>query len=160
VIWSDPLPLSEYRRAPAVVGLYIIGSPFNEATPPTPSGQNDDYLGGNFPNNFRSEYIGISEFPRSGVRGRLSKHARKVGSKCIAELLMRGRKLYFITCPDEVTAASLERVMLCLQGPGQFECNVRKDYLRNPSSVHEEIHRKMGGKPFTPIPRTWEGDGM
>lgn len=159
--WSAPLPLKDYLKSRKDSGIYIIGSARLKLIPPTQSNENNDYLLHNFPNNFRPEYVGISESAKSGIKARLSKHARGKGNKHVAQLIAQRVELYFICIYGNEIVTAYEPLFTALKTSGQFECNVRLEHERNHRKRHEKIYELMIGKKIAEnIPWDFEGDGM
>ncbi len=159
--WSDPLPLKDYLKSRKDTGIYIIGSARLRGVTPAPSNENNDYLLHNFPNDFKPEYVGISESAKSGIRARLSKHARGKGNKHVAQLITQRAELYFICIYGNEIIAAYEPLFTALKTNGQFECNVRLEHERNHRKRHEKIYELITGKKIiTNIPWDFEGDGM
>lgn len=159
--WTAPLSLKDYLKAEKSPGLYVIGSATSPGLAPTPSNESNDYLLHNFPENFRPEYVGISESTKTGVKARLSKHARARGSKHIAQLLKQRVDLYFIVIYGNVLVTRFEPLFTALKAQGQFEGNVRLEHLRDHAKRHEQIHEAMTGEKLAKdLPWDFEGDGM
>lgn len=159
--WTNPFPIKEYLKAQKSPGIYIIGSARTAGVTPTPSNENNDYLLHNFPNDFKPEYVGISESANTGVKARLSKHARQKGNKHIAQLINQGVELYFIAIYGNELVSMYEPLFTALKASGQFEGNVRLEHERNHGKRHEKIHELMTGKKLEKdVPWDFDGDGM
>lgn len=139
--WSDPIPLSQYKRAPTGTGIYAIGRQRDESTLPTASMEYDAYLG-RWPDNFHPMYVGISLSKGCGIRGRLSAHSRNKGNKCIARYQAQGTKFWFITVQGE-ECAEYEAGFILLKTKNQFECNVRCEITRSTQRQGEKILSAM-----------------
>jgi hypothetical protein len=157
--WCDPIPLKNYKRSMRAPGLYVIGSSSNGLAP-SPSNIDDPYLLSNWPNNFKPEYVGISESQKSGVKSRLSNHARKKGNSNIAKLIEDNTELFFIVIYGNMVVTMLEPLFIALKASGQFECNIRIDYLRSQRKAHEKLHEQMTGKKLEYATWDFDGDGM
>lgn len=158
--WGDPIRLKEYNLSRRESGLYVIGSERVVGVSPTPSNIDDPYLLSNWPDNFKAEYVGVSESNRAGVKSRLSSHARRKGNKNIAELIENGVELYFIAIYGNMVVTILEPLFIALKSSGQFECNIRLDYMRSQRKSHEKLHEQMTGKKLEYAPWKFDGDGM
>ncbi len=140
--WSDPIKLSCYLKSPHGAGIYAIGQPINLMTAITPCIEYDPYMG-RWPNNMQPIYVGISESEGSGVRGRLSCHARQKGNKYIRELLIAGNELWFVTISGK-EVIEYEALFLCLKMSGQFDGNIRPEAERSSSRRRNKIRQEMG----------------
>jgi len=159
--WDDPELLKNYLEAKRAPGIYIIGSPNNNGAAPSPSNEDNPYLLSNWPDNFKPEYVGISESLRPGVRGRLSCHARMKGNKHLANLIEQGVDLYFIAIYGNVLISMHEPLFIALKAEGQFEGNIRLEYKRNQKKRHDKIHELMTGKKLSyNVLWDFDGDGM
>lgn len=139
--WSKPALLAEYRDAPTGPGVYVVGHAADDTLPVSAIDKYDAYLG-TWPDNFTGLYIGISESPGRGIRGRLSSHARKRGNKGLASYIVRGVELYYITIPQgNVTLKSL---LLLLKQPSLFPCNIRSELKRNAARQRDIVRAEMG----------------
>jgi hypothetical protein len=159
--WTDPKLLEDYLKSKKEPGIYIIGSSKKKGIDPTPSNVDDPYLLGNFPNNFTPIYVGISESIKTGIKGRLSKHARQKGNKHIVQLIDLQVDLYFICIYGDELVTCYEPLFTALKGVGQFEGNFRLEHERNHRKRHEKIHERLTGQKFDPPPY-WDcaSDGM
>lgn len=159
--WENPIELKSYNHAKREPGIYVIGSSRLAGQPPSPSNVDDPYLLSNWPDNFKPEYVGVSESKSAGVRSRLSKHARKRGNKNIAKLVENNIDLYFIAIYGGMIVTILEPLFIALKSAGQFECNVRLDYSRSQNRAHEKLHEQLTGKKLSNnMPWEFDGDGM
>lgn len=140
--WTDPKPLPQYLHASTAPGIYVIGQSRDVNLPPLRSGVSDPYLLGNWPTNFKPEYIGISQANSPGVKGRLSSHARSKGNKHIAELLKHGVNLYFIVIYG-IEATGYESLYIALKSSGQFEGNKRPEHDRAAKKRNKQIRDEM-----------------
>lgn len=159
--WTNPQLLKDYLNSKREPGIYIIGSAKQKGIYPTPSNVDDPYLLRNFPNDFKPIYVGISESSKTGIKGRLSKHARKNGNKKIAQLIEHKVDLYFICIYGDESVTCYEPLFTALKGVSQFEGNVRIEHERNHRKRYEKIHEQLTGQKFDPPPY-WdcESDGM
>lgn len=159
--WSAPQPLKDYLKSQQKPGIYIIGSSKQKGIVPTPSNVDDDYLLRNFPNDYMPIYVGISESFKVGVKGRLSKHARKKGNKYIAQLIDCQVDLYFICIYGHELVTCYEPLFIALKGFDQFEGNCRLEYKRSHRKRFEKIHERLTGRKFE-LPPYWDctSDGM
>jgi hypothetical protein len=139
--YSDPQLLTDYKFAPRGAGLYVIGATHDPGQPVISAKDQDPYLW-NFPENLTLEYVGMSVSSGSGVRGRLSCHARGKGSKGVAELIRQGKTLWFVTVMGR-PFAEYEVVLLCLQAPGQFAQNQRGEFERSAARQYRAIRAAM-----------------
>lgn len=140
--WTDPIILKQYCKAPRGQGVYVIGGPNDPSQAITPCAERDSYLA-NWPKNFRPYYVGNSFSNGSGIRGRLSSHARQKGNKAIAQRVARGEILQFITISGQ-SAAELEAMLLCLKSFGQFDGNIRCEIDRSARRQMKRIRDEMG----------------
>jgi hypothetical protein len=138
--WSEPQELQNYKNAVRGPGLYVIGKPKDGR--PSGSGKKSAYLLNNWPDNFVPEYVGISESMGSGVRGRLSEHARSKGSKHVKKLLAAGESLYFITINGKDTS-EYEAAFLILKTKCQFAGNVRCEINRSAKRRYDAVRAEM-----------------
>lgn len=99
-----PHKLCEYRKAPRSMGIYVIGSRTDPCSPMGVKLTDAPYISW-CPENFLPRYVGISESKSSGIRGRLSSHARSKGNKGVAKLIESGVELWFV----------------CIEGAGNIE---------------------------------------
>lgn len=136
-----PYELSDYKSAPKSKGLYVIGSKCNELKPMTKSFYEDPYFSW-CPVNFKPRYVGVSESERSGVRARLSSHARSKGNKRIAALLESKEPLWYI-CIEGEDKVILEAIFLCLKGGAQFDCNIRSENKRSAKREYQKVRNSM-----------------
>jgi hypothetical protein len=140
--WSDPKPLSAYKGEVRKPGVYVIGSARDPAKLPAASNAHDPYLLENWPDNFKPEYVGISEVNVPGVRGRLSCHARRKGNKHIADLIGRNTPLFFIVIYGQ-EATKYEALLLCLKTAIQFKGNERAEHDRAAKKQYDAIRARM-----------------
>jgi hypothetical protein len=136
-----PYQLTDNAKPPRTQGLYIIGSVFDE-TKPIQAVFYDDPYSEWCPVNFSPRYAGISLSRSSGIRGRLSSHARKKGNKKIASLIEQKIELWFV-CLEGENKAIWEAILLCLKTPTQFDCNVRGENERSSAREHRKIRDAM-----------------
>lgn len=149
--FEGPVDLREYKCAPRSKGLYVIGTKFDPCKPMLPEFEDDPYLYW-CPLNFQARYVGISLSNGSGIRGRLSKHARSKGNKGIGDLIRSGNSLWFLYIEGEDTA-KLESTFLLLRQKGHLDCNVRPEITRNALREHRGIRNGM-----TPAARDFYDD--
>lgn len=88
---------------------------------------------------------------KTGIKGRLSKHARKNENKHIAELIDRKVDLYSICIYGDELVTCYEPLFTALKGVGQFEGNVRLEHERNHRKRYEKIHEQLTGKNSPPL---------
>lgn len=136
-----PYELTDYRSAPKSKGIYIIGSKFDAQKPIIKSFHEGPYSKW-CPINFVPRYAGISESKSSGMRGRLSCHARSKGSKRVTELIKSGEMLWYI-CIEGEDKLRYEAVFLCLKGGEQFDCNIRNENFRSGKREHQKVRNAM-----------------
>ena len=136
-----PYELSDYRSSPKSKGIYVIGSKFDASKPMANIFHEDSYFYW-CPINFIPRYVGISESKYSGMRARLSCHARSKGSKKIAELLKSQEPLWYI-CIEGEDKVRLEASFLCLKGGEQFDCNIRSENKRSGKREYQKIRNSM-----------------
>jgi hypothetical protein len=142
IAWSDPFPLHAYRQTLRTPGVYIIGGTADPRVPVVGCGEDDPYLGHNWPDNFVPHYVGISESKNIGVRGRLRSHRRRKGNKGIAARLGRGEELYFIFAYG-AELITYESAYLCLKSSTQFSDNVRSEFDRDAHRRYRRIREQM-----------------
>jgi len=140
--WSEPELLKNYKLALRSPGIYIIGAPRDSSVAMEGCGEDDPYLFFNWPDNLIPYYVGLSESKKSGVKSRLSAHARGKGSKAIAQRIKNSENLYYICIYGDDTD-HLEAGMLCLKAANQFSDNVRDENSRNSSRQTRKIRSAM-----------------
>ncbi len=136
-----PYELSDYKSSPRSKGIYVIGSKSDKLKPMSGLFDDDPYF---FwcPVNFKPRYVGVSESERSGIRGRLSSHARSKGSKRIAGILKSKEPLWYI-CIEGEDKVRLEALFLCLKGGNQFDCNIRSENKRSGKREYQKVRSSM-----------------
>ena len=139
--YSNLHRLPAYKNAPRGAGLYIIGAVIDPAEAVALQAKHDAYLW-NYPRNLTLEYVGISESKTSGVRGRLSCHARGKGNKGIAALIGQGKPLWFVTVMGR-QFIEYESILLALQNATQFAQNQRGEFERSAKRQLREIRAAM-----------------
>ena len=136
-----PYELSDYRSSPKSKGIYVIGSKCDALKPMSRLFVEDSYF---FwcPVNFKPRYVGVSESERSGIRARLSSHARSKGNKRITVLLKSEEPLWYI-CIEGEDKVRLEALFLCLKGGNQFDCNIRSENNRSGKREYQKVRNSM-----------------
>lgn len=138
---NGPHELSDYRKAPRSKGIYVIGSRFDLSIPLCAKFLDDPYFRW-CPENFVPRYVGISESKSSGMRGRLSSHARSKGNTGVARLIDSREELWFV-CIEGAKRIELEAMFLCLKGGNQFDCNVRDENMRSGKRRYRAYRAEM-----------------
>lgn len=140
--WSGPWLLSSYLTLAKGPGIYVIGHATDASRPVTPGTEINSYLY-NWPENFTSLYVGISESRREGARGRLRSHFRGRGNRDLAARQRNGQDLWFIAALG--TFASHEALFLSLAS-GFFPSNVRDEGKRFAIRLNREIDAEIAAE--------------
>jgi predicted GIY-YIG superfamily endonuclease len=140
--WTNPIELKKYKLALRGPGLYMVGKPRVTGTSLRGNGQSDPYLLENWPDGMLPLYVGISLSYGSGMRGRLSAHARGKGSKFLKKELAKKERLYFIQIIGE-NAAEYEALFIQLQNNFQFAGNIRNEIDRAAKRRYEQRRAKI-----------------
>lgn len=126
--WSAPAELRDWRAAPAVRGLYVLGEKLNPSAAFGPPIDGGGKLGG-FPDNFVPRYIGNSLCATRGIRARLYSHATRRGNERVAKAIEQGRQLYFVFIEGS-DSAEFEAIYLHLPTGIRFDFNRRSELAR------------------------------
>jgi len=140
--WTEPVELNRYRLALRGAGLYIVGKPRIVGTSLHGNGESDPYLLDNWPDGMVPLYVGISLSHGSGMRKRLSAHARGRGNKFLKDEVGKKERLYFVQIKGE-SAAEYEALFIQLRTRFQFAGNVRDEIDRAGARHFERVRAKM-----------------
>ncbi|PJE25726.1 hypothetical protein [Pseudooceanicola antarcticus] len=140
--WSEPRLLADYLALPKGPGIYVIGHA-SDPVRKVQAGQEIDAYLYNWPENFTSLYVGISESRREGVRGRLRSHFRARGNADLAARQKRGEVLWYIAALG--TFASHEALFLALAN-GFFPSNLRDEGKRFAIRLNREIDAQIAAE--------------
>jgi hypothetical protein len=135
--WSDLRCLNDRKGVPCKPGVYIIGT-FDGTLPATAS--EDKFMGENFPDGFHARYFGMSVKPTTGIRGRLTAHARGRGNRQVREhIAAEGIHTLFYIYSECEMAYLAEGVMLRLMGGGLFDWNNRDEMKGSIKKFAQEL---------------------
>ena len=154
-MWSDPIPLREYLRAPCRPGIYVIVGGRNGQYPVGDVSETDWRLGRNWPNNADPLYVGKSDSIRFGIVSRLRSHYRLTGNKGVGHNIALNIPLWYIFAVLDPSAekgrlqlALLEALLLETMN---FPLNVRGERKRAAAALNRLVDQDLARQGRLPI---------